>query len=68
MRPSRPLPVAALGAHANVHAHCCCCLRTKWISLSRAVYSAAFGAAGSKKLLSGPDWSDATMAPEKLQW
>lgn len=41
---------------------------TKWISVSKVVYRAAFEAAGKKRMLSGPDWSDSHMEDKKLSW
>jgi hypothetical protein len=39
----------------------------KWLKVSKAVYAAAFSAAGNKRMLSGPDWSNTYMDTVKLQ-
>jgi len=42
--------------------------RDSWIKVSRQIYAAAFAAASKQRILSGPDWSNSNMDPQKLQW
>lgn len=43
-------------------------LGNKWISVSKVIYKAAYEAAGWKRMLGGPDWSDSHLEDKKLAW
>lgn len=36
--------------------------------VAKVAYKAAYEAAGKQKMLGGPDWSNADMSPDKMQW